>query len=371
MSYNMLNPEINTATADIKTETDPYLLSALENITAHVLNDLQATRTPSLGSGIAGILLFLSYYNKLFPPTATEEAAMEAAEKAYVDYKKMQPGKMANYLSGAGGIVAVFENITKHGLLETDVKDVFRDVDGAVRKQLLHETMHSLSIQQPILGGGIYMCARLWGMDNVYTSNVIRNQESLIAAIDGIKAVFNTTSRTKALTSSYLNNLSSCLILLCKISATNIYPEVTEKLTNAILQFIEDRILPLSDKTWQGNTGIANISYACWQTGRQHDSNLLPRLLSILKAQLSPLKVPDLSFENIRQVQQLNRLYHGTGNSAFRLLAEKNISVLIDRYKTAPYACNPGLSGTSGLGLCILSYISNTCLDWDEVMSVS
>ncbi|RPE08154.1 hypothetical protein EGT74_13885 [Chitinophaga lutea] len=336
----------------------------LEDIFNRIYLGYGSSVEPSLGFGGGGVLLFLLYYGKLCPSDLLMEFTYTVAESTFKKCEDARNSVKGAYFTGAAGTVAAFENITANRLLDTDVHEVFRDVDQAV-----YQRITNFDLQKPRPGAkdelieyGIYMqCRQNSRLAPRGTINYLQKVAALISVVDYIGLLVDGTAN---INSKNINRICAYLIFLHRVSRQKVYPEICAGIMQRILGLVE-RFLADSRNLKRGIPTCLVYGIAAVQP--RHTS---PALTGIIDANLINPNPAGGLLNNIVDIQQLNRLYWSTQEADFRSNAALQIAALEDRVKGNLSRKEMGLAGLSGLGLCMLSYLDRECLAWDSVLCV-
>ncbi len=336
----------------------------LEDIFNRIYLGYGNTVDPSLGYGGGGVLLFLLYYGKICPSDLLTEFTYTVAERTFTNCEDTQSNRKGAYMAGAAGTVAAFENITANRLLDTDVHEVFRDVDQAVYQRIIHfdPFRASPAANDELIGYGIYMqCRQNSRLAARGTINYLQKVSALISVVDYIGLL---AERIDSVNSRNIQRICAWLVFLQRVHRQKIYPDICTRMIRLVTGLVE-RFLADARHLRQGIPTC--VVYALSVAKRQGAS---PVLDNIADANLVNPRPTGSLLDNITDIQQLNRLCWSTEEGDFRSNAALQIAALEDRVKGGLPQKAMGLAGLSGLGLCILSYLDRECLSWDSVLCI-
>lgn len=300
--------------------------------------------------------------------------------KKYSSYLRLPNG--LTYMNGTLGLISVVENITKYELLETDVQRSFRDLDYGLLNSLIYGALNCLSLNKGALGIAHYLYSRLEHTLLDKSNDQMKRYEALILAVDEMERLSHPESKIvtekEDLTSEeHLRTLSSSTILLSKMIAKRMYPEISSQL----LARINADLL----KLWNHDQALFedqqlrfHVQYCFWKSSSYQNNPfateaalaaLTVEAIHIHKAQqLVPIM---LNLDTIVMIQQCNRLYWETNEPVFKCIAKRTIADIAEHIQQIPVEKRDGIQGLSGLGLVTLSHLSAQSITWDEILLLS
>jgi hypothetical protein len=149
-----------------------------------------------------------------------------------------------DFEKGLAGIGWSVEWIVQNKFMEADTEEILEDLDDELYKAVVYAGAKKLNLNNGALGTAMYFHQRLLAQNpDVNRFRKICNQECLIFLIDDLKDQLLTTEdgliyKNELLTVEAYRGIAQCLIFLGRVEKLKLNTEITERLINAIVDFI-------------------------------------------------------------------------------------------------------------------------------------
>ncbi|UCH93777.1 MAG: lanthionine synthetase C family protein [Candidatus Aminicenantes bacterium] len=369
-----------------------------------------------LMGGKIGVALFYFYYAKFLGEDKFADYGVELISDVFDEINKD-----FTYHTHAGGLAGIgwtVEHLAQNDFIETDTNEVLADLDPYLHKTMIYDIRNeNYDFLHGAVGNGVYFLSR---MANEKSKDYLKE---LIDELDKTShkdedgalkwlSTLNIEDGTKGYNLSLSHGIASIIVFLGKVLETGIYNEKVSTLLNGAVQYLLKYRLdrekfssnfpswisesdPLTASRLAWCYGDLGISIALWQAaqsvGNKDWEKIAAHVLldSTARKDLKENTVMDAGLcHGAAGIMHIyNRAYHYTGIDTFKELtlywAEQtlNMATFEDGYagykawhteKYGGWVPEPGLlEGVTGIGLALISLISDIEPKWDRSLFVS
>ncbi|MCP5051679.1 MAG: lanthionine synthetase C family protein [bacterium] len=375
-----------------------------------------AQSNPGLMGGKAGFALFFFYYAKF---TMEDKYADRGVELLSEIFDSINEGfTFHTHAGGLSGIGWTVEHLAQNGFIDADTNEVLEDLDAYLHKTMLYDIKNeNYDFLHGAVGNGTYFLAR--GADSkagtCLKELVDQLDEVGHSDDDGARkwlATLDHEKGTKGYNLSLSHGIASIIVFLAKVLETGIYNEKTSQLLNGAVQYLlkykldrekfnsnfpswitkEDPLTPSRLAWCYGDLGIGCALWiAAQSTGNKEWEKIAVDTLldSTGRRAIKENSVLDvgLCHGSAGIMHIYNRAYHYTGNKTFkettRYWAEHVLKMATHEDGLAGYKAwhtekyggwiaEPAfLEGVSGIGLSLISLLSDIEPKWDHSLYIS
>lgn len=368
-----------------------------------------------LMGGKAGIVLFLFYYAKLVNKQEPYDSALELLTSVFEEINK--GFNYHTHAAGLAGIGTVMEILTQEDLIDADTDDLLGEMDVYVYNLMQQELKNkNYDFLHGAVGTGLYFLKRLSSRRN--RNYLIRFVDMLeeIADVDdeGTRwvSVLNREKDTKGYNLSLSHGLASIITFLSKLYITGIAKEKVSKLLAGSVEFLLNQQLDISKNKFNFPSwvckeepavysrlawcyGDLGIGIALWQAGNNTNTdewkNKAVEILLHSTQRRSKVETDAVDAGLCHGTSGIahiyNRMYHYTGKENFKEAAlywfDETLKMAkfddgLAGFKAWRTPKHGGLQneygfleGIAGIGLTLISVISDTEPNWDECLLLS
>lgn len=400
----------------------------LEEINADIDNNYKFYEQGGLLAGLSGIALFKFYYGKFTDNPIHNEIGTQILVKC-LDI--INNGfNLSTYCGGLAGIGWAFDHLQQYGFIENDNDNLLSDLDIHLKKIMISDIAdRKYDFLHNALGYGYYFLNRY---QNTKREDLRQRYKSylleLIEHLDAIAVKNNNTykwlsffdnpQKTEQFNLSLSHGMSSIINFSSKLYRHDDFKGHIEPIITGAIRFV----LSLKNQTAKGKSifpdKVANrkpLDYPSRMAWCYGDLGVAVSLWSAYKAlkndELGTIAIEVLKKSSFRRsteetmvmdagichgsfgiAQIYNRMFHETlknwnkSENVFNETAEFWIHDGLNRAIPSKdyagfreYKSEQGfiqgshniLTGTSGIGLSLMSYLSNKIIDWDKCLLLS
>ena len=372
----------------------------------------QEAESFGLYNGEFGILLFLLYYSKYTQNEQHFSMTQDYAEKLMQQFVEKE--KQHTFCSGLSGILYLFEFLREHEIIDLDVSEIQQELDDYVVFHMRQDIQRAYyDFMHGALGVGLYFLKRKTNPEYIHE---IIDYLHRTAEIDPEKQIYKWESVVEYIESPVYNlslchGISAIIIFLSRVVKSGVYNEKTQKMLTGAVNFIlsqqndfekvgsffpnfslkneQDTELKSRLAWCYGDLGIA---LALWQAGNAtgqtewEEKGLEILLQSTHRLSFQQTNVFDagICHGSAGIAMIFRRMWVETNRDEFKDVIPYWIKQTLDYsrfddglagYKTwmkdhwvNEYSL---LTGISGIGLVLLSYIDKNQHDWDEMLFIT
>jgi lantibiotic modifying enzyme len=369
-----------------------------------------------LMGGKIGIALFYFYYAKLLGEDKYADYGVELISDVFdVINNDFTYHTHAGGLAGIGWTV---EHLAQNDFIDTDTNEVLADLDPYLHKTMIYDIENeNYDFLHGAVGNGVYFLGRLNSeKSKEYLKELIDQMDKISHKDeDGARkwlSTLNLEEETRGYNLSLSHGIASIIVFLGKVLETGIYNEKVSILLNGAVQYLLKYKLdrkkflsnfpswiseeePLSGSRLAWCYGDLGISTALWQAAQSAGNKDWEKIAvdvlldSTARKDLKENTVLDAGLcHGAAGIMHIyNRAYHYTGIDIFKELAlywadqTLKFAAYKDGYagykawrteKYGGWTPEAGfLEGISGIGLALISLISNIEPKWDRALFVS
>jgi len=368
--------------------------------------------------GKAGIALFFFYYAKLTGDDKYADYGVELISDIFDAINDAKGYILHTHAGGLAGVGWTVEHLAQNDFIDTDTDEVLEALDPYLHKTMIHDiTNENYDFLHGAVGNGVYFLSRLANAKaKDYLKELIDQlDETSHKDEDGALkwlSVLNREEGTKGYNLSLSHGIASIIVFLGKVLETGIYNEKVSLLLNGAVQYLLKYKLdrkkfvstfpswisetdPLTQSRLAWCYGDLGIGTALWQAA-QHAGNkeweqiAADTLLgSTARKDLKENAVVDAGLcHGAAGIMHIyNRAFHYTGNETFKELTQYwaghtlDMAKFDDGYagykawhteKYGGWVAETGLlEGVAGIGLALVSLISDIEPKWDRSLFLS
>mgnify|MGYP001558949223 CR=1 FL=1 len=393
------------------------IIDKLDEIKGFLDKSLDA-RHPGLMGGLSGIALFYFYYSKHKNDQRIYDRGFGLVINSIDSINKGQ--KYHSYSNGAAGIGWLVEHLEYYDFIDSQTNDLLVELDEfSYRAMLLEIQNKNLDYLHGAIGIGLYYLNRLRKRPEVdkYISELVDEIEhsSELDVNGGLKwlTYISSDEKTKKCYNLSLSHgISSIIVFLSKVYELNVNKEKTLKLLNGAITYLINNQLDTSlyyssfpngivESENPSNSRLAwcygdlGIGMALYQAGKiTGNSHWVDKAIEILlfttkrrTDDVTSVVDAGLCHGTAGIAHIYNRMYGYTKNNTFKEAADYWFSKTLEMAKfddgLAGYKARRNketggdinesglLEGIAGIGLAILSYVSDIDPAWDECLLLS
>jgi len=369
----------------------------------------------SLMGGKMGVALFFFYYAKLVNKQKQYDLGLELLSSVF---EKINEGfSYHTHAGGLAGIGSLIELLLKHDFLEADTNELIGGLDNYLYKLMIHEIKTgNYDFLHGALGIGFYFLKRISNpKSREYLTEFVHELESIATKDEqGTRwiSVLNKENKTQGFNLSLSHGLASIIVFLSKLYKEGIAKEKVHFLLESSVRYLLNQKLDTSIymsnfPSWISETepstysrmawcyGDLGIGAALWLAGKNvqneewKEKAIEILLNTTLRKNDKDTGVLDsgLCHGTAGIAHIYNRMYNFTGRKEFKDSAiywfNKTLEMAVHKdtlsgYKTfrtekigGPYEEFGFLTGIAGIGLAMISAISDIEPSWDEVLLLS
>lgn len=379
----------------------------LEQIATCVYDKVERQEDRGLGlfDGEFGVLLFLFYYQKYFKDSKNVNFTYDYAERLIgkIDINR------CTYSGGVAGILCLFHHLRKNDFVDIDASGVKSDVASLLGNMMRkNNDIRFYDFMHGALGMGLYF---MQSGEDEYTSEMINHlyRAAIVDSDNGYCKWKMTLNGTEGYDISLSHGLSSIIVYLSRAIKVGIEVEKASELLVGAADYIlsqemnfkqagfhfpgfsERFSLQKKDRlAWcYGDLGIA---VSLWQAGQVMGNDIWKsKALEVFKDAMQRADDPyngvldaGICHGSAGIAMMYRRMYLESKEDIFlkngdywisRTIAFAQFQDGLAGYKNRTiesFDCNYSLlSGVSGIGLVLLSYLTNDSQSWDELFLLS
>jgi lantibiotic modifying enzyme len=393
-----------------------YMEKLSEISDALLKNTEKLENSIGLMGGKAGVALFFFYYAQL----TMEEKYIEYAHELIADIFDIinKESCFHTFAGGLAGVGWMMEHLVQNDFVEANTDEILQDLDPFLHKSMVYDSENgNYDFLHGAVGKGAYFLERLSKKESKdYLIELVNLLDKISHQKPGGKiaweSVLDHDKGTKGYNLSLSHGISSIIVFLAKMLEKGIFLEKVSRLLDGAVNYIlshkldtkkyhshfpswvsEDYPIGPSRLAWcYGDLGMGN---ALWQAGRAagnkewEEKSLDTLLHSTGRRDLKQNAVIDVGLchgaAGITHIY--NRMYHATGRSAFRestlywLDHALEMATYKDGYagykawhteKYGGWVAEAGLlEGVAGIGLMLISIVSDIEPKWDRCLFLS
>jgi len=397
-------------------EAAPYKKKLSEIAETLVKHTAELKDNIGLMGGKIGVALFYFYYAKLL------------AEDKYADYGVELVSDVFDvinndftYHTHAGGLAGIgwtVEHLAQNDFIDTDTNEILADLDPYLHKAMIYDIENgNYDFLHGAVGNGVYFLSRTAGEKSKdYLKELIDQMDKTSHKDeDGARkwlSTLNIEEGNKGYNLSLSHGIASIIVFLGKVLETGIYNEKVSVLLNGAVKYLLKYKLdrkkfhsnfpswisegdPLSASRLAWCYGDLGISTALWQAAQSTNNKDWEKIAvdvlldSTARKDIKENTVLDAGLcHGAAGIMHIyNRAYHYTGIDTFKELtrywAEHTLQFakFEDGYagykawhteKYGGWVSEPGfLEGICGIGLALISLISDIEPKWDRALFIS
>ncbi len=383
---------------------------------ANKLKDVYQNKNIGLLSGNSGIALFLFYYAKHIQSNKYYQIAMDVVDDIF---NKVESSKVYNtYCNGIIGFAWFLEHICTNNFVEYDNTSFIEEIDSFIAKTTIDELHNeNLDFIHGSVGGLLYLTKR-------YSNNP---KPDLLKAILKYVNILNKTKvlpideqeGRKNINLGMAHGIPAILIILCKIYNLGLNKEETKKLIHYYVEYIISNemiksdykcIFPSNINSTDGNMTPSRMAWCYGDLGIAYSLLSASKIIKDKKY----LSLFDHIIDNsLKRINDIRNPYeyvkdamfcHGTSgiahmflrmsfstkkqdcyniskywlNETLKFSRTSSMNIQIDNYKSYNPELNSMkendfslLGGITGIGLSLLSFVSDEEPKWDECLMLS
>lgn len=369
-------------------------------------------RNYSLLSGKTGIALYFFYFSRYSKSQEFNDKAFKIMEEVINELNSQ--GSIFTFAGGIAGIGWTIEHLNREGFIECDTNEVLSEIDEILFKSMIYELKRgNYDYLHGALGIALYFVVRFKSNTKIksYLEFIILEME-LASKNNGNNTIWESTLSSenglRGYNLSLSHGLSSIISILRKIYDLGIQMDKTEILIINSLNFLQKYFGTLGDKcyfpSWIVNNTPKGFKRLAWCYGdlgtnftlfqianKFKNMKLISQSLAILislskERNLIENSVNDAGFchGSVGIAHIFKILYKQTNESCFHNAAnywfDKTVefSHFTDGYagykQYRPFGYVPSidlLEGIAGIGLALISAVSDIEPAWDECLLLS
>jgi lantibiotic modifying enzyme len=408
MKWNALNEELSKKKDDVLKK-----LKQIEKILRE--KESESYEGPGVMGGMVGISFFFLYYAKFIDKQDPYDYGIELLSSVF---EKINEGfNYHTYSAGLAGIGTVMELLVKNDFLEADTNELLGGLDKYLYKLMIQEIKNgNYDFLHGALGMAFYVLSRKSGKNSRKYIAEFVNELDKIAVKDekGIRwlSEIDREMHIKVFNLSLSHGLASIIVVLSKIYTQGIEKEKTLELLNGAVKYLLNQKLDdskfhsvfpswINENETPGNSRLAwcygdlGIGISLWIAGKNiKNSEWQNKAIEILlhtttRKEDKNTGVVDsgLCHGSAGIAHIYNRMYNYTKIEDFRTSAEYWFNKTLDMdvhedtlsgykaYKTEKYGGSYEefgfLEGIAGIGLAMISAVSDIEPSWDECLLLS
>ncbi len=370
----------------------------------------------SLMGGKTGIALFFFYYAQLTMEEKYVDFAHELITEIFESINK--ESSIHTFAGGLAGVGWMMEHLVQIDFVEADTDDILEDLDSFLHKAMISDIKNgNYDFLHGAVGNGTYFLNRLNKKESKnYLKELVDHLDKISHKKRGNKiaweSVLDHEKGTKGYNLSLSHGISSIIVFLAKMLEKGIYIGKVSRLLNGAVNYLLSHALdtekyssnfpswiskeyPTDSSRLAWCYGDLGVGIALWQAARAAgNKEWEQRALDTLqhttgRRDLKENMVLDagLCHGAAGMAHIYNRLYHYTGFDAFKESAlywldqTQKMAVYKDGYagykawhteKYGGWVTEAGLlEGIAGIGLMLISIVSDIEPKWDRSLFLS
>lgn len=370
----------------------------LEEIAKIILINSSFTSNTGLYYGKTGAAMFLYHYYDY----AGNDLYADNADEIVVEITSLLNESRLHYTNGLSGVAWGINYLSENDFI--DIKaETFSGIDTAIIKAC---PAIDLTIEACGITSYFYTRIKDEVSDNETELHNMLLLERIIGQIDNIDAsegknkLVNTEEYSSLMKDDEKQNslahftttYTMSAILLKKAASGKIYPQITAKLIREVQAALGNMIkktcnyymlLPASNYTYNSKliNKLCSLFNAYVQLGTLTDK---ADDLSVLVHDTLARSIPDDEFNAALEINTLininsaNNIIHNAALNELSASRTKHLithlsegSNLVSSFLLDKEALNIGLTGLSGLGLLLLTYVSPDCKQWEKALMIN
>jgi lantibiotic modifying enzyme len=393
-----------------------YMEKLFEISDALLKNTEKLENSIGLMGGKVGVALFFFYYAQLTMEEKYVEYAHELITEIFDIINK--ESCVHTFAGGLAGVGWMMEHLVQNDFVEADTDEILQDLDPFLHKSMVYDIENgNYDFLHGAVGKGTYFLERLSKKESKdYLIELVDLLDKISLAKSGGKiaweSILDHDKGTKGYNLSLSHGISSIIVFLAKVLEKGISLEKVSRLLDGAVNYILSHKLDtkkyhshfpswISEESPSGASRLAwcygdlGIGNALWQAGqaagnKEWEEKSLDTLLhSTGRRDLKQNAVIDVGLchgaAGITHIY--NRMYHATGRNVFR---ESTLYWLDHTLKMATYkdgyagykawhtekyggwVTEAGLlEGVAGIGLMLISIVSDIEPKWDRCLFLS
>ncbi len=392
-------------------------LTEIEEVVRREYKNMDKENLGLMG-GKVGTALFLFYYSKYKEDDTFSEMGMELIEEVF---EKVNDGfTYHTFAGGLAGIGWVVDHLFKTGFIEGDSNETLEDIDEYLHKAMILEIQNKqFDYLHAGIGLGIYFLSRLEsGKSKDYLVECVDELDKISIKEEGGGIKWRSTlereKKSEGFNMSLSHGISSIIVFLSRVIAAGIHKDKAAALLEGAVTFLlqhemdttkyhsmfpswvaekPEVSIPPSRLAWcYGDLGN---TLALWQAGKSmnkkewQDKAVETILFNAKRLDVKEQSVRDagLCHGSFGLAHIYNRMYQLTGKELCKTTARYwfDESLKFDTYEDGfagykswrmdslggPVNDLAFLEGVSGMGLALISFLSDTEPLWDRALLMS